>query len=260
LLNAVTVDVEEWFDTVLFGGRPAGAESRLPQNVADILYLLEKRGVKATFFVLGSVAKDHPDTVKAIAAAGHELASHGATHRSVCRLSPEEFSESLRTSAEEIAALTGSRPLGYRAPTFSVLKGEAAFLSAVKAAGYGYDSSLYPLFLSGRPRAPYTAPCGLREFPPSVFSFAGLGLPFLGGSFLRLLPAGFVAGRLAALNAAGTPGMLYFHSWEFENGRPARSGALAAAGQFLNAASVREKTDFLLREFEFAPARRVLGL
>jgi polysaccharide deacetylase family protein (PEP-CTERM system associated) len=260
LLNAVTVDVEEWFDTILFRARPAEAESRLPENIAAILRLLERHSVKATFFILGSVAKDHPDTVKAIAAAGHEIASHGATHRSVCRLTPEEFSKSLQESAEELSALTGTRPLGYRAPTFSVLKDEAAFLSAVKAAGYAYDSSLYPLFFSGRPRAPYTAPCGLREFPPSVFSFSGLGLPFLGGSFLRLLPAGFVTGRLAALNAAGAPGMLYFHSWEFEIARPAGAGALAAAGQFLNSTSVPGKVEALLRSFEFAPARRILGL
>lgn len=260
MLNAVTVDVEEWFDTILFGARPAGAESRLPENVSAILRLLELHRVKATFFILGSVAREHPGVVKAIAGAGHEIASHGATHRSVCRLKPEEFSKSLLESAEELAVLSGARPLGYRAPTFSVLKDAAAFLSAVKSAGYAYDSSLYPVLLSGRPRAPYAAPCGLTEFPPSVFSFAGLGLPFLGGSFLRLLPGGFVAGKLAALNAAGTPGMLYFHSWEFETARPAKAGPLAAAGQFLNSASVPGKIDALLRSFEFAPARQVLGL
>ncbi|MBI5745113.1 MAG: polysaccharide deacetylase family protein [Elusimicrobia bacterium] len=260
MLNAITIDVEEWFDTILFNGRPAGACSRLPENIAAILALLERHCVKATFFILGSVAKNHPAAVKAIAAAGHEIASHGATHRAVCRLTAEEFLESLRASADALAALTGTRPAGYRAPTFSVLQDEAAFLAALKTAGYAYDSSLYPVLLSGRPRAPYTAACGLREFPPSVFSCAGLGLPFLGGSFLRLLPAGFVAARLAELNAAGTPGMLYFHSWEFETARPEGAGPVAAAGQFLNAGSVPRKVAALLDSFEFAPARQVLAL
>lgn len=258
MLNAVTVDVEEWFDTVLFGGKPAGAASRLPQNVADVLALLDRHSVKATFFILGSVARAHPEAVRAIAAAGHEVASHGDDHRSVCRLSRGEFARGLAASADALQALTGSRPAGYRAPTFSVLNDEAAFLAALRAAGYAYDSSLYPLPLSGRPRGPHSPLAGLQEFPPSVTP--SLRLPFLGGSFLRLLPAGLVAGRLAALNAAGLPGMLYFHTWEFEPSRPAGAGPLAAAGQFLNCASVPAKVDSLLSAFRFAPARQVLGL
>ncbi len=257
MLNAVTVDVEEWFDTVLFGRRPAAARSRLPENAGAVLELLARRGVKATFFILGTVARDHPDTVRRIAAAGHEIASHGETHRSLCRLTPEEFRAGLRSSAEALEQLAGTRPLGYRAPTFSVLGGDAAFLAELKAAGYAYDSSLYPLPFTGRPRGPHAAG-GAAEFPPSVTP--SLRLPFLGGSFLRLLPRRVAAGRLAALNAAGLPGMLYFHTWEFEPGLPAGAGPVAAAGQFLNSASVPGKVDALLSAFEFAPARRVLGL
>lgn len=257
MLNAVTVDVEEWFDTVLFDGRPAGAVSRLEENVADILELLGKRSVKATFFILGSVAREHPAAVKAIAAAGHEVASHGDTHCSLCRLTPEEFRAGLRASMTELESLAGARPLGYRAPTFSVLGGDAEFLSEVKAAGYFYDSSLYPLPFTGRSRGP-RAGTGAREFPPSVTT--SLRLPFLGGSFLRLLPYRTVAGKLAELNRSGLPGMLYFHTWEFEKARPAGAGLIAAAGQFLNSRSVPAKVDALLSSFAFVPARRVLGL
>ncbi|OGR45270.1 MAG: hypothetical protein A2X35_03225 [Elusimicrobia bacterium GWA2_61_42] len=259
-LNAVTVDVEEWFDTVLFDGPPPGATSNLPANVAAILRLLDNYSTKATFFILGSVARSHPETVRRIAAAGHEVASHGDTHKAVLRMSAGEFKKNLETSRDTLAALTGKRPAGYRAPTFSIGGNAEERLAAVKDAGYAYDSSLYPLPFSGRPRAPHVRPCGLKELPPSVFSCCGLKVPFFGGSFLRLLPGGFVAARLAALNAAGLPGVLYFHSWEFETARPAGAGLAGAAGQFLNSASVPRKVAALLKNFRFGPAAQVLGL
>ena len=260
MLNALTVDVEEWFDTVLFRSPPPGARSRLPENVAAILALLDKHSFKATFFILGSVARAHPGAVNAIAAAGHEVASHGDNHASVFRLSPAEFRQSLEASRDTLAALTGRRPAGYRAPTFSIGGSGEEWLAAVKAAGYAYDSSLYPLPFSGRRAEPHQRPCGLTEFPPSVSGCCGLKVPFLGGSFLRLLPAWLIASRLAGLNSRGIPGMLYFHSWEFEDPKPAGAGLAAAAGQFLNVASVPRKVDALLGAFKFAPAREVLGL
>ena len=154
-VNAVTVDVEEWFDTILFPARPAGARSRLPENISAILALLHRHSVRATFFILGSVAREHPDTVRAIAAAGHEVASHGDTHASVFRLSPAGFRQSLEASRDALAALTGKPPAGYRAPTFSIGGSGEDRLAAVKAAGYAYDSSLYPLPFSGRRAEPH---------------------------------------------------------------------------------------------------------
>jgi len=258
VINACTIDVEEWFDTIFFSAAPRGAGSRLPENITRILALLEEHSVRATFFVLGSAARAHPDTVKAIADAGHEVASHGDDHKAVFRMNAAEFKKNLEDSRDTLAALTGARPAGYRAPTFSL--GANSRLAAIKGAGYSYDSSLYPLPFSGRLREPHEHTCGLAELPPSVFSCCGLKMPFLGGSFLRLLPGDFVISRLASLNAAGLPGMLYFHSWEFETETPIGAGFAAAAGQFLNSASVPRKVDALLRHFSFVPARRLLEL
>jgi polysaccharide deacetylase family protein (PEP-CTERM system associated) len=260
VLNAVTVDVEEWFDTVLFKTQPPGAASNLPANVNEILRLLGKHAARATFFILGSVARSHPETVRRIAAAGHEVASHGDTHAAVFRMNKSEFKKSLEISRDTLAALTGKSPAGYRAPTFSIGPDAEERLAAIKDAGYTYDSSLYPLPFSGRRREPHERPCGLIEFPPSVFSCCGLKIPFFGGSFLRLLPESLAVSRLAALNAGGLPGMLYFHSWEFEKTRPPGAGLAAAVGQFLNSASVPRKVDTLLGTFNFAPAGETLGL
>ncbi|MEI7482002.1 MAG: polysaccharide deacetylase family protein [Elusimicrobiota bacterium] len=262
VVNALSIDVEEWFDTVLFAGDPAFADkqSGLPADVSRILVMLDTIAVKATFFILGSVARKYPDTVKAIASAGHEVASHGGTHRSVFRMSQAEFKKDLADSRAALEKLTGKAPLGYRAPTFSILKNESFYLAAIKEAGYAYDSSLYPVFLSHRRRAPYTDASGLMEFPPSVFSFAGVKLPFLGGTFLRLMPKNFIASRLAGLNALGLPGILYCHSWEFGEIAPTGTGLTKQLIQYSNVASVAKKVEYLARSFKFAPAGEVLGL
>ena len=245
---------------MLFRERPglAARKSALPDNISHILPLLGRLGVKATFFILGSAARKYPGAVKAIAAGGHEIASHGETHRSVCGMSRMEFRESVSSSRKILGDICGRPPLGYRAPTWSIVRGDEFYLEALREAGYEYDSSLYPAFLSRRPRAPYKAACGLLEFPPSVFALAGIKLPFLGGTFLRLLPKGFAASRLAALNAAGLPGMLYCHSWEFDRDTPAGAGLLGELIQYSNASSVAGKIEHLARGFRFAPAREAL--
>jgi len=262
VVNALSIDVEEWFDTVLFSDDAAfGArQSGLPADVSRILAMLDGMAVKATFFILGSVARKYPDTVKSIAAAGHEVASHGGTHKSVFRMSTAEFKKDLSDSRTALEKLTGKAPLGYRAPTFSILKNESFYLAAIREAGYSYDSSLYPVFLSRRRRAPYTDASGLMEFPPSVFSFSGVKFPFLGGTFLRLMPKNFLASRLAGLNSMGLPGILYCHSWEFGEIAPAGTGLTKELIQYSNVASVAKKVNYLARSFKFSPVREVLGL
>jgi len=261
VVNALSIDVEEWFDTVLFSDDTAfsAMQSGLPADVSRILALLDAMAVRATFFILGSVARKYPETIKAIAGAGHEVASHGATHRSVFKMSQAEFKKDLADSRAALEKLTGKAPLGYRAPTFSILKNESFYLTAIKEAGYSYDSSLYPVFISRRRRAPYTDASGLMEFPPSVFSFAGVKFPFLGGTFLRLMPQNFLASRLAGLNALGLPGILYFHSWEFCEIAPAGIGLTTDLIQYSNVTSVPKKVEYLASLFKFAPAGEVLG-
>lgn len=258
MLNAVTVDLEEWHDTVLFEGRPGGVAGNFPANVRAVLDLLARRGVKATFFMLGRLADEYPGSAREIAAAGHELGSHGYTHRSLWGMTAAEFSGELARSADAIERASGVRPAGYRSPTWS-LKGRAAeFLPLIKAAGYSYDASLYPL-TAASPRGPHEALPGLTEFPPSVFRCLGLGLPFLGGTFLRWAGAGFMTRRVAALNAAGLPAVLYFHSWEFDAEPPPGLPFYKRAVQYYNVNSVPAKAESLLAAFDWAPMRAVLA-
>lgn len=256
--NALTVDLEEWHDTVLFDGATAHGAGDFPRGVEAILSLLERRRAKGTFFMLGRLARAYPQAARAIVSAGHELASHGYSHRSLWRLTAAEFTEDLALSRAALKEAAGIEPLGYRAPTWS-LKGRAAgFLPLIKAAGFAYDSSLYGLG-PGAPRGPYQAAEGLTEFPPSVVRCCGLGFPFLGGTFLRWAGEGFLKARVAGLNRAGLPAVLYFHSWEF-GGVPPGLPFYKRAVQYYNVGSVPVKADALLGAFEWAPMREILGL
>jgi len=256
MFNAATVDAEEWNDTVLFRGASGGGN--FPENVSDILALFRKSRVRATFFILGELALKYPDAAAAIAAEGHEVASHGHTHRSLWRLTREEFARDLERSREAIKAAIGTAPAGYRAPTWSLKGREKEFLPVIRDAGFAYDSSLYAAgFGTARP-GPYEIIPGLMEFSPSVFNFAGLNLPFLGGTFLRWAGSGFMAKRIRRLNAAGLPALLYFHTWEFDPGPPAPIPLYKKAVQYYNVKSVPVKVGALLDDFSWTPIRDFL--
>lgn len=255
-LNAVTVDAEEWNDTVLFRGAPGGGN--FARNAAAVLALLAERGVKATFFVLGDLARRYPAEIARLAEAGHEVASHGHTHRSLWRMDRREFALDLKKSREAITAAAGAAPAGYRSPTWSLKGKEKEFLPVIRDAGFSYDSSLYPSGFGPAPRGPHEIIPGLTEVPPSVFKLAGCGLPFLGGTFLRWAGAGFMKRKVAKLNAAGLPAVLYFHTWEFDPEPPRPVPFSTRFIQYHNIKSVPVKVDGLLRAFAWAPVRDLL--
>jgi polysaccharide deacetylase family protein (PEP-CTERM system associated) len=259
MINALTIDLEEWHDTVLFSGAPQNPAGNFRANTEQILSLLDKRKVKATFFMLGRLAEAYPETARAITAAGHELASHGYKHKSLWRLTAEEFAADLARSREAIISACGAAPAGYRAPTWSLKGREKEFLPLIRDAGFAYDSSLYGLG-PGASQAPYAVIEGLTEFPPSVFKCCGLGLPFLGGTFLRWAGPGFLSKQVAGLNRAGLPAMLYFHSWEFDPEPPPGLSFYKRAVQYYNVKSVPLKADALLGAFSWAPIRDILKL
>jgi hypothetical protein len=135
-------------------------------------------------------------------------------------------------------------------------------MEILKETGYRYDSSLYPLrIFAGRRvrRGPHDILPGFGEYPLSVTRSPLPAVPFLGGTFLRLLPLKFIVANLRRLNAAGLPGMLYFHTWEMERAAP-EVARWKHAVQFSNISSVREKVKQLLNRFNFTSARGVLGV
>ena len=146
ILNALTVDVEDWFQGIeLDTADWRRFEPRLGIGMEALLSLLESERIKATFFVLGSVAQRHPQLVKRIAAEGHEVATHGLTHRFVYELGREQFRREVRTSVHLLEDITGKRVLGHRAPFFSVTRNCWWAFEVLAAEGLRYDSSIFPV-------------------------------------------------------------------------------------------------------------------
>jgi polysaccharide deacetylase family protein (PEP-CTERM system associated) len=193
-----------------------------------LLELLDRHETRATFFALGWVAERQPKLMRAIADAGHELASHGWDHRPVTAQTPSEFRDSVRRTKHLLEDLTGSAVVGFRAPNFSIVRGTEWALDVLIEEGHSYDSSLFPIrrpgygYAAGR-RDPHwiARPAGrLAELPPLTLRRAGVNLPAGGGGYLRLLPYKLVHAALADFDRRGVPATLYVHPWEIDAEQP----------------------------------------
>ena len=228
--NLLTFDVEEWYhanyeglDQSPYSGQP----TRLELLMDRLLDLCASHGVKSTFFVLGSVAEAKPSIVRAIHAAGHEVASHGYGHQSVRSMSPAEFRADLRRSCETLEGITGRKVVSYRAPSFSVTAETLAwFYETLEEAGILCSSSVFPgrTFLYGIPGFPrhphYPRVEGretrVLEIPMPRVRLFGRDL----GLYVRLFPAWFLRRRIEQENRLGQPVTLYVHPREIDPQQP----------------------------------------
>jgi polysaccharide deacetylase family protein (PEP-CTERM system associated) len=260
-----TVDVEEHFQVLALAPfvpreRWETLESRVALNVERLLGLLARHGATATFFTLGWVAERQPAMVKAIAAAGHEVASHGYDHRRVTEQTPDQFRESLRRTGAILEDLSGQPCRGFRAPNYSITPGREWALDILIEEGYRYDSSLFPVkrpgygYASGG-RDPYwiTRKAGrLLEVPPATLRRAGFNLPAAGGAYFRLLPPVLVRAALRDAERRGQSGTFYVHPWEYDPDQPRFDvPALTRLRHYGNLGRTWGRLERLLTEFRF---------
>jgi polysaccharide deacetylase family protein (PEP-CTERM system associated) len=277
VINAFTVDVEEWYQAELLRQRrlPATPEDQAEEAIQPLLDLLEETGVRATFFVVGEVMKKHPALIRRIYSLGHEIACHSMSHRPLWTMSEAELEWELGAFAELYErTLDGGRPAGFRAPTFSLNQDTRWAVPVLREFGYTYDSSIFPartpLYgVPGAPLAPYRIsaadvrqeePRGpLWEFPMTVCDVAGLRLPVSGGAYLRLWPYWLVRRCLQAVNRM-RPFVVYVHPWELYEGTPKVKGLtpLEHVATYWGRRGGLAKVRALLRDFAFAPMREVL--
>lgn len=232
--NSVTFDVEDWHELVrrriVRGASPVVS----PHVVADthrILDLLDARRVRATFFVVGSVADTHPDLVRQIAARGHEVGSHSYAHRLISTMTQAELRGDVSRSRRQLQDLTGQNILGFRAPEFSVGRLDHWCFDVLAEEGFAYDSSVFPVRgtrygVQDAPRSPFKIRGAsgrvIWEYPLAVASFGldgvSASLPVAGGTYYRVLPLIVLKIALRQIAARGTPAVLYFHPYEFHQG------------------------------------------
>lgn len=278
-VNAVSVDVEDYFHVNAFkrvvDRRDWGSwPQRVADNTGRVLDLLEEHGVRATFFVLGWVAKRQPALVREIVRRGHEIASHGYGHELLFEIGPAGFKSDLRESRLLLEDLSGERIKGYRAPSFSITRQSLWALDILLEEGFVYDSSIFPIRhdVYGIPDAnPFPhrierAAGTLWEFPMTTVAlrFAGARrrFPVGGGGYLRLLPVRFVINAFDRVNRVERqPGVLYFHPWEIDPGQPRiRASLKSRFRHYHNLGGTERKIGALLRSLRFAPLAEVLGV
>lgn len=272
ITNVMSVDVEDYFQVGAFEHTIARDTweqwpCRVEANIERILALFARHGIHATFFTLGWIAERHPGVVRAIVAAGHELASHGYGHQRVSDLTPAEFREDVVRARMLLEDLAGVAVNGYRAPSFSIGSGNLWALEVLAAAGYRYSSSIYPIAhdhygMPEAPRFPYRPPScpTLLEMPPTTVSLAGRNLPAAGGGYFRLLPyaaSRWLIGRVNRMERR--PAMFYFHPWEIDPGQPRVAGAPLKSRfrHYVHQARMEAKLDRLLADFSWGRADRV---
>jgi polysaccharide deacetylase family protein (PEP-CTERM system associated) len=198
---------------------------RMDVTTRWLLDMLGERGIRATFFVVGEIAKARPALVRRMADEGHEVASHSWDHRRVHRFTPASFREDVRTSVDALQQAAGVPVVGFRAPTFSVMRETAWAIDELAELGIRYDSSIFPVRhdrygVPDAPRSPFIVQGRtheLLELPPLTLRALGHNLPVAGGGYFRLFPL-FVMER--GIRKSPASGVLYFHPWEFDPGQP----------------------------------------
>ncbi len=271
--NALSIDVEEWWHILnLPSSPPRETWESLPAtvepNTRKLLELLDECGTRATFFVLGWVARRHPALVRSIQAAGHEVACHGDTHELCFEQGEQAFEADLRKARKTLEDLTGEAILGYRAPGFSILEDTKWAFEVIHRVGFRYDSSVFPARrqhggMSGAPREPYSIPLAngerLAEFPMTVAQWGPARIAFAGGGYLRLFPYALIRAGVQRANRAGRPACVYVHPREIDPGHPRMQMSRARRFRsYTNLRSTEPKLRRLLRDFRFAPLASVL--
>jgi polysaccharide deacetylase family protein (PEP-CTERM system associated) len=266
--DALSVDVEDYYHVEAFRDRIQPKTwplypSRVVENTRRVLDLLSSRGARATFFVLGWVAERHPQIVREILDAGHEIGCHSYWHRCIWRLSPEEFRADTRRAREAIEDAGGRAVLGYRAPSFSIVDRSRWAIDILAEEGFVYDSSVFPIHhdVYGIPHAPrfpfrWTNRQGHRlyEIPPTTMRLGPWNLPAAGGAYLRILPEWYTRWAVRGARREGRALVVYFHPWEIDPHQPRLKGRIKSEFRhYFQLGRMEGRLERILATGNFAP-------
>jgi polysaccharide deacetylase family protein (PEP-CTERM system associated) len=264
LTNALTIDVEDYFQVSAFAPHIDrkewnSRECRVERNVTRILDMLSRRQVKATFFTLGWIAERYPKLIRQIAEQGHEVASHGYGHERASDQTEEAFFADIQLAKVILEDLCGTEVKGYRAPSFSIGKGNLWAFDCLEKAGYRYSSSVYPIHhdhygMPDSPRFAYQIRPGLKEIPVTTLRVLNRNLPSSGGGYFRLLPYALSRWMLGRVNQQDAQaGIFYFHPWEIDVEQPRVAGISQKTKfrHYVNISRMEARLEQLLGDFKW---------
>lgn len=271
--NALVIDLEHWYSNeFLTKYLPSEKVNQDVEAVKPIIDLLEKYNVSATFAVLGTYAERNNELIKKIYDKGHEIQSHGCSHKSLHELGKDAFEDEIRRSVDILESITGEKPVGFRAPSFSIDNSTKWAFEILEKYGFKYDSSIFPIktMLYGEPKAPVNIykpskenvvksdPDGkIIEFPMTVLKI-GINIPIAGGFYLRVLPLWFLKLGIRLVNKK-RPAIIYIHPWEtYPNTPRFKLPIFSKFVAYYGINASLSKFEKLLEEFEFTTIKEIL--
>jgi polysaccharide deacetylase family protein (PEP-CTERM system associated) len=268
-LAAFTVDVEDWYQSCVDYDAPI--TDRVVDNCRRILEVLDEFGVKGTFFVQGRVAETFPGLVQQLVAEGHEIQSHGYSHRPLYAMDRQALREELLRSHETVEQAAGTAVSAFRAQDFSITAESLWVLDVLAEVGFSIDSSIFPMRtgrygIAGWPLGPHYVDVAngsrLLEVPVAVWGRGRWRLPVGGGGYFRVAPAKLLEHTLISI-ARRRPAIVYCHPYEFNATElDDYAGQISPKLKFtqsLGRRSFVERVRHLLRALDFRRFDEVLG-
>jgi len=269
-LCAFTVDVEDWFQSCIDFDAPIS--ERVVRNTERVLELLDDCRIKGTFFVQGRVAEAFPHLLQDLLAAGHEIQSHGYSHRPLFAMERRQLRQELEYSRKSVEDACGAQVTAFRAPDFSILKENLWALEVLAETGFAIDSSIFPMRMkrygvAGWRNAPQRLTLGnglaLWEVPVAVWSAGKFKLPVAGGGYFRLLPKCLIAKACRSILDEDRPVVMYCHPYEFNadelNDFRGQASWKFLRSQGLGRCSFRDRMRSLLQDLPFGRFDQVLA-
>jgi peptidoglycan-N-acetylglucosamine deacetylase len=263
-----SVDLESLYTTSYYNGCKKNIElCNIKKPTYDLLNLFECKEIKVTFFVLGRIAEEEPFLIKEISRRGHEVASHGYSHKPLNSLTPREFEQEIIKTNNLIQEITGLKVKGFRAPFFSLNNDSAWAIDILKNHGFLYDASIFPMKtprygiynsqdnfykISSKDISVNCNESSLLEFPHSLFKFGNFKIPCAGGIYSRFIPYMPLKHMLKNIEKERVINF-YTHPWEFENIHNIKT-KLPAYKKFLahyNSKNHLKKIEKLVADFTF---------
>ena len=262
-MNILTFDIEEWFhlldcDATRTENEWKNYEVRIYDNVERLFGVLEDTNTKATFFIIGWIAKTYPDLVRKISEK-YQIGCHTMNHQLVWQQTPEEFKADVEEGVKMLEDITGKKVGCFRAPGFSIRESEAWAFEILAELGIKYDCSVFPAAHAhgGMPSFPKAAPgiieyhgVQMKEFPVGFKTIAGKHIMFSGGGYFRLFPYALVKKWTEESNEYL---LSYIHPRDLDVGQPMIK-SLSAARKFRSYVGLKgaeQKLRRWLTDFQF---------
>lgn len=267
---AFTVDVEDWYQSSVDFDAPI--TERVVRNIERVLQVLDECRVKGSFFVQGRVAEAFPKMLCELQAKGHEIQSHGYSHRPLFGMNRGQLREELQRSVKTVEDACGTRVTAFRAPDFSILQQNVWALEVLAECGFKVDSSIFPMRMKRygiagwetRPKLVHLPrDAKIWEVPVAVWNWRTWRVPMAGGGYFRLLPHFVLRRAIRSMLNRNQPVIVYCHPYEF-NARELADYRGKASGSFrfkqgLGRAAFVQRVCRLMKEFSFGRFDEVLA-